>query len=69
MIMSRERTDDEVKRLAPKQEVLRELYINQGMSVPIPDAIMYWWMKMVILLERYAILRQQCLVENDLILI
>lgn len=39
--MSRERTDEEVKRLAPKQEVLRELYINQGMSALIPDAIMY----------------------------
>lgn len=31
--MSRERTDEEVKRLVPKQEILREL--------PIPDAIMY----------------------------
>lgn len=30
MIMSRERTDEEVKRLAPKQEVLRELYIKSG---------------------------------------
>lgn len=28
--MSRERTDEEVKRLAPKQEVLRELYIKSG---------------------------------------
>ena len=26
--MSRERTNEEVKRLAPKQEVLRELYIK-----------------------------------------
>lgn len=36
MIMSRERTDDEVKRLAPKQEVLRELYIKSGNECAYP---------------------------------
>lgn len=34
--MSRERTDDEVKRLAPKQEVLRELYIKSGNECAYP---------------------------------
>ena len=36
MIMSRERTDEEVKRLAPKQEVLRELYIKSGNECAYP---------------------------------
>ena len=34
--MSRERTDEEVKRLAPKQEVLRELYIKSGNECAYP---------------------------------
>ena len=34
--MSRERTYDEVKRLAPKQEVLRELYIKSGNECAYP---------------------------------
>lgn len=67
--MSRERTDDEVKRLAPKQEVLRELYIKSGNECAYPGCHNVLVDEMVILLERYAILRQQCLVENDLILI
>ena len=37
MIMSRERTDEEVKRLAPKQEVLRELYIKSGNECAYPE--------------------------------
>ena len=34
--MSRERTDEEVKRLAPKQEILRELYIKSGNECAYP---------------------------------
>lgn len=36
MIMSQERTDEDVKRLAPKQEVLRELYIKSGNECAFP---------------------------------
>lgn len=36
MIMSKERTDEEVKRLAPKQEVLRELYLKSGNECAYP---------------------------------
>lgn len=34
--MSQERTDEDVKRLAPKQEVLRELYIKSGNECAFP---------------------------------